>query len=459
MEPANILMGNENTEKEITACRAQAQLLESFISIARSPAEKNKLNKTLQKTLDIAIELNGAEKGSIFLLDENGVVKESILTRSNNSAERQARLVGTVLDRGLAGWVQHHRKAAHVNDTEKDDRWLKLPNQPYEARSALAVPIMRQDRMLGLLTLLHSQPAQFNPGTVELCCMTADQIAVILDNANLYTKLDMAKQKIENYSRTLDLEMEKGRKLQKDFLPDKLPVLNGWEMAADLHSALRVSGDFYDAFTLSDRYLMFVIGDVCDKGVGAALFMALFRSLIRAYVGMSFPSDTSPAADNLRPMEILEAINSTENYIATLHGHSGMFATLVCGVLNHSNGELTYINAGHEPPIVIGSRGIKHVLMPTGPAVGISSGSKYTRKKVQLERGDTLIGYTDGVTEAESEKGIRFTRDRLHDIVAEPPPSAIEMLQRIESALFKHIKNAPRGDDITILTLRRKPVD
>ena len=187
-------------------------------------------------------------------------------------------LTGTVLKDGLAGWVMRHRRIGLIADTEKDDRWFNLPDQPYAVRSAMAVPIIRDDEMLGILTLLHPQPGIFHQGTVDVMEVTAGQLGLALESAKLYSKLDQ-------YSRALDAELEKGRQIQKEFLPRELPRLPGWDLAACFHPARQVAGDFYDEFVLPNGCLAVVIGDVCDKGVGSALFMALIRSLIRVFTG------------------------------------------------------------------------------------------------------------------------------------------------------------------------------
>ena len=452
----------EHLDKEVAVCRAQEHLLRSFVRIAHSQTDENKLMTTLQKALEISIELTGADKGSIFLLDEKGVVKESILTRSEDSPDKRAKLVGAVLDGGLAGWVRKRWEAALIEDTEKDNRWKVLPDQPYIARSALAVPILHQDKMLGIMTLLHSAPRHFDSDSVELSRMTAAQVAIILDNANLYVTLEQsfqelgrAKKEIEIYSSALDREMQKGRKLQKDFLPGTLPVIPGWEMAAALYPAIQVSGDFYDAFELGGKKLILVIGDVCDKGVGAALFMALFRSLIRVYAGQSHSADTVSGRAPER-ISLGGVIQQTNDYIATLHDRSDMFATLFYGELDTASGELNYINAGHEPPIVVGRGGVRHLLSGTGPALGLFDGTEYRIDTIHLNPGETLIGYTDGVTEAGSIAGALYTRERLHGIVAAPSDSAAETLQHLESDLFRFMEQAPRLDDITLLVVRRK---
>lgn len=448
------------TEK--SAYMAQSELLENLVAMARSSTEKEMLKVTLKNTLDVATKLTGAERGSLFLYDRKGAVSASILTRKDATAEESTQLIGIVLDKGLAGWVSRNHKIGLIVDTDTDERWLTLPNQPYVVRSALAVPIIRGEQLLGLLTLLHGEPGYFNSEHAHLMEVTADQIALTLENAQLYTQLDKTKKALEN-------ELEKGRQIQHDFLPERILQLPDWEIAACFHPARQVAGDFYDVFDLPHGMVGLAIADVCDKGVGAALFMALFRSLIRLFSGQIFLEQAdyrppefvtclaaNPKQDtNLAYTEPLKAVPLTNNYIAHTHSQMSMFATMFFGVLDPATGWLSYINGGHEPPIIVGPSGIKGRLKPTGPAVGMMPDMKFKVQQVQLEPGDILIGYTDGVTEAHCPAGTFFGEQKLLSLVEEATPSAQVLLDQIVKHVCAHIADTDQFDDITILAVRR----
>ena len=267
----------------------------------------------------------------------------------------------------------------------------------------------------------------------------------------------------------VEFELEKGQKIQQDFLPSNIPSFPDWNIATCFFPAGKVSGDFYDVFTLADGNVGLVIADVCDKGVGSALYMALFRSLIRVFAEQAAFCDPTaitginrscneltsvPSVENQQLMH-LRAVPFTNNYIAQTHGEEGMFATLFFGVLNPTTGQLCYINGGHEPLYMIDKKGVKKNLDPTGPAVGLFPNSAYDIGKIQFEPGDMLIGYTDGVTEARSPQDELFTRNRLRSLIEQPFNSATELLERIKKNLFSFIDIAPRGDDVTMLAVQR----
>lgn len=454
-------------QNEIAGFQAQTVLLESLVTMAQTSAEEGVIKAALQKTLDLAADLTCTEKGSLFLLEPSSEkIVDAILTRAEVKPEQRAKLIGSVLDKGLAGWVSDRRQVGLITDTENDDRWLTLPNQPYVVGSALAVPILKGEQLLGILTLLHSQRNHFTEKTAELMAAIANQIALVLENVRLYGKLD-------TYSRALNNELEKGRQIQIDFLPYDIPKLTEWEIVACFYPAKQVAGDFYDAFTLPDNQIGLVIADVCDKGVGAALFMALFRSLIRIFSEQTklegnaadLLEEHKPAngdwigesiSTNLAHLNALQAVSLANDYVGENHWQMSMFATLFFGVLDPETGLLSYINGGHEPLFILDKNGIKQSLNSTGPAVGMMPGSKFKVQQVRLEPGEILIGYTDGVTEAKCPEGKLFTDKRLKELVEQSTETASELIERIKTSLFNYMEDAPQFDDITMLAVHKK---
>jgi serine phosphatase RsbU (regulator of sigma subunit) len=255
------------------------------------------------------------------------------------------------------------------------------------------------------------------------------------------------------WAKSLERELEIGREIQQSFLPEELPKLPGWEIAATFQPARQVAGDFYDAFPLSGgSRIGLVVADVCDKGVGAALFMALFRSLLRAFTERAFAGDVA-AEDGPR---LLSTVVSTNDYIARTHGRSNMFATAFVAVLDPGSGSVAWINAGHEAPVVIGpSRTLADRLPPTGPALGMMPDMRFTSRETVLAPGETLFAFTDGVTDSKDPSGGFFSEERLLELVSKGAPSAKDLLDRVETAVASHSAGCERSDDITMLAVRR----
>lgn len=281
-------------------------------------------------------------------------------------------------------------------------------------------------------------------------------------------------EQVEAYSKALNTEMIRGQEMQKNFLPDNLPQRFGWEFSAFFKPARQVSGDFYDVFELPDGSVGLVIADVCDKGVGAALFMALFRSLIRIFSGQtSLQGLDCRITENLEEIrrypdekniagathnDALKAVRLTNDYIVKNHGDLAMFATVFFGVLNPANGDLIYINGGHDPLYILDTSGrVKDHLGPTGPAVGVRADAKLAERQTRLEPGDILFGYTDGVTEARNTSGEFFTEKNLLALLKVGANTAPDLLNSISEALQAYTADAEQFDDITMLAVRRAP--
>ena len=251
------------------------------------------------------------------------------------------------------------------------------------------------------------------------------------------------------HARSMERELEIGRRIQKDFLPEALPREGGWEIASLFQPARQVSGDFYDAFPTAEGALALVVADVCDKGVGAALYMALFRSLLRSHAELH--GSTAMAVPAARSVVAL-----TNDYIARTHGRSNMFATVFFGLLDPASGDLAWVNGGHEPPVLRRGSGAIERLAPTGPAVGMLPEAAFEARHVRLEPGDLLLAFTDGVTEERDASGAFFGEERLGALLREPLESAATLLARLEADVRAFRGDTDPSDDVTVLAVRRE---
>ena len=200
---------------------------------------------------------------------------------------------------------------------------------------------------------------------------------------------------------------------------------------------------------MTDGTIGLVIADVCDKGLGAALFMTLFRSLIRALSSMSalaLPELTGGLSTSKR---LKNAVSLTNNYVAVTHDKTSMFATIFLGILDPRTGVLAYVNGGHVPPMLINQHGVREILKRTGPAVGVAPDADYAINEVVMERGDILFGYTDGLTAGEffSEMGL------VPSLVGGQPLTS--MLEQVLKLVMDYSTGTQQVDDITMLAVRR----
>lgn len=262
-------------------------------------------------------------------------------------------------------------------------------------------------------------------------------------------------------------EMAVARNIQRDFLPETLPVAMGLQLEAVLNPAREVSGDFYDAFPLPPSGTMvLVVGDVCDKGVGAALFMALFRSLIRASadpvgggaIQMIGGRRTlvRNAIEAAAPVDLLTRVAGfTNDYIARLHGRTNMFATVFLAALDPQAGRLDYVNGGHDPALIVAPDGAIRELKPTGPALGLMPDMMFGAGEAMLGRGDTFVAFTDGLVEARNAAGEAFGAERLRAALRAQRGAASQMVRGVLEALAAFTGAAEPHDDVTLLAATR----
>ena len=268
------------------------------------------------------------------------------------------------------------------------------------------------------------------------------------DLGNSFNKMALdLKSHIEDLRRTtaekerMGKELDLARGIQQSFLPETAPRVPGFDLAALNTPALEVGGDFFDFIPVALDQWGLVIADVSGKGFPAALFMALSRTMLRANA-MGNPT-------------VVQTINRANNMISE-EGRANMFVTLFYGVLDPGHMTLTYVNAGHNPPFVTDRKGGDIVMLAArGIALGIMSDVDFEEKKVTLHEGDTLLLYTDGVTEAVNRKGDMFGQEKLAKLVAENQKlPAQQIIKIIEQNVITHAEGLPQFDDITLMVVK-----
>lgn len=272
-----------------------------------------------------------------------------------------------------------------------------------------------------------------------------------------YQQLQAAQAELIRLNR-LEEELAVARRIQQSFLPRVLPQPSGWRIAAFSRGAQAVGGDFFDTITLPNGQIGLVVADACGKGVTAALFVALSRSLLRAasQAAGSIQDDGDASAAIL-----LHAVSLTNDYICREHSDSMMFVTLFYGLLDPATGVMQYINAGHNPPLRIGRDGaVIEELSEGALPIGIVTGQTYDVRALQIAPGEKLVAFSDGITEAMNPAGELFGDDRLQALLrAQAQSAADELVAAAVSAVDAFAQGAPQSDDITLLVVERLPAD
>jgi serine phosphatase RsbU (regulator of sigma subunit) len=310
-------------------------------------------------------------------------------------------------------------------------------------RPIAALPIISQESgqpIGGILLELRILQQTWTAGSVA-------QLGPVLQS--LADQISSHLQNVAEYQRSVELqhvqqELRLAAQIQSSFLPREIPNLPGWTLAVSYQPAGELSGDFFDLIQLSDERLGLVIADVAGKGLGASLYMALCRTLIRTFA-MEYPN---------RPDIVLSETNERILQDASAE----LFITTFYGVLDLKNSRLSYCNAGHNPAFLFGPEGEAPLdsLQLTGVPIGIETDRKWERREILIEPGGTLLLYSDGITEGQNLQGDEFGLERLQHSAGEyagKPPN--EMQENVLAALNDFVGDAPQFDDITMLVLRR----
>lgn len=468
-------------------------LILTILPLGQALSAEKDMNRLLERILLETMSLCNADAGTLYLPTEDKTLRFAMMhTRSLGIAlggttgkEIPFRALplydaesGEPNFRNVATYVALKGESINVADIYMDELFDFTGTKAFDAQnnyctiSNLTIPLRDHDNdVIGVLQLINAQdpesgaPIPFSNYLQQVAESLASQASVALHNKTL---LDHQQRMVK-----IERDMEIARQIQANFLPESLPQSPGWEFEACFYPARTVAGDFYDVFNLPSQHPCIVIADVCDKGVGAALYMALIRSLIRAFSQEGYSDSKGmylqggdaqkPTAQVLTTLldnlDILSSVVQTNNFLVANHYQLNMFATVFLGVIDPHTNVLTYINAGHNPPIVFNNRdGVKERLLPSGPAVGIFPATNFTIRQTQLEPDDFLFTFTDGVSDARSPAGKQFSDQRIRDVLtASPVASARQALDQLENILWAHIADAEQYDDITMLVVHRRP--
>lgn len=351
-------------------------------------------------------------------------------------------------DRSGSGQVMRTQRPLFINrgaeDEDQDDEsawiteWLEIEN----FSAAAILPLIVEGRSIGVLVINVRAPRAFDPSEIRFLQVIANQAAIAIERARLREE-EVARQRLEE-------ELSLGRQIQMSMLPPACPYFPGWDIVASYEPAMQVGGDFYDFFPVPGELaglLGLVIADVSDKGVPAALFMALCRTIIRN--------------NALRGRPPADALVWANRYIQE-DSQSDLFLSAFYGVLNTDDGEFTFANAGHNPPLWW--RSARQQIEPldaSGIVLGVLDDVSLDERTIQIAEKDVLILYTDGVTEAINARFEEFGVSRLETAVADtlhtqPDADAETIKQAILNAVGTFTGNVTQFDDITLLIARRQ---
>ncbi len=337
-----------------------------------------------------------------------------------------------------AGLVMHTQHPLLVEDLATNDPtpwntdWMTAEG----FRGHAVVPLIVEGRSIGTLVIDNRQPRIFNENELQFLRLMANQAALAIEKSRLHHE-EIERLKMEE-------ELAVAHKIQLSLLPETLPTLPGWEFSAVYRPARAVSGDFYDCFELPGRAkrLGIIIADVSGKGVPAALFMSLSRSIIR-----------TKALTGCRPSTAL----SRANVLITRDSRSNLYLTACYALLDVVTGRLVYVRAGHNFPLWWHAPTSElRLLNAKGIILGAFESVKLEERTIDLTHGDIVVFYTDGVTEAINANEELFGEERLYDLVREnSQASAPQLAELIAKAVDEFVGDTLQSDDCTLFLLKR----
>jgi serine phosphatase RsbU (regulator of sigma subunit) len=319
--------------------------------------------------------------------------------------------------------------------------------KPENLRAGLRLPLYVEDRLTGVLIVQSTRKGSFNPSESALLQAFADQAALAIQRAGLVSalrrkidELEAAQADLVKKER-LERELELARQVQQSVLPRSFPIAKGYDFAARNEPARQVGGDFYDIFEPAPGLIGLVIGDVSDKGMASALYMALTRSLLLA-----------EARRETSPRKVLKSVN----HLLLEMGEPARFVSVFYGIIDTAASELTYARAGHDYPFLL-REGEAQVLTAEGKVLCVFEGDEFSleERRISLKSGDRLVLYTDGLTDAPDPEGRFFEIERLLPLFQECASlSPFDMCEKVFLTLEKHRSDAEQFDDMTLLVVQ-----
>ena len=371
----------------------------------------------------------------IFLYDAEAELLE-LKVAVGYDEETIGRIRRLRLGQGLLGHAALERATIVTADLARDPRAIPARTvDGRDTRSEVAVPIIFRDRLLGVVVVESSDPYYFTPERVQILEALASQMAVSINNAQLFQQVLQKEQKLE-------ADFALARDLQSSMLPVAVPELEGFEVASAYRPAESLGGDYIDYIWLDKGVLGLAIGDVSGKGVAAAMTMAAARSALRF-----------AARINTSPSQVLYHTNRR----LYRDVKKRMFITLFYATLDLGSRTLRWSNAGHHPPLLLRADGTREELEKGGTVLALFDKSRYESEQTELRPGDLLCCYTDGVIEARNPQDEEFGKARLEEILHKKAGSpAKEVVRVVMAELKRFARGAGQHDDIALFVLRTR---
>ena len=457
-EGVSLLDALVSTSKQVAVAIENVRLAESreneayintvLLQAAEMVAASSELNFTLENILHLLPLVVGVDTSFVYELSKN---RQRLILRSKTSLEWKRSLKKlpnsiNLKNRSIFSRIIESESPVFFRlNGDPVQKWVSLKEEDIIAEEnhltfnepmLIIFPLFSREDRFGILVVQESEHNfEYRVKKVEILSGISSHISMAFQNEKLKNEM------IE--SERLKKELQLAHEIQRTFLPKKIPIITGWNISAKWLPAKQVGGDFYDAFYLADNKLGILVADVSDKGLPAALYMTVARTLLHA-----------EAIEGWDPDETLGRVNR----ILLNNSREGLFVTCVYAVVDLITGQINYANAGHNQPLCL-RKGSKYVewLRKGGMPLGVSETLQLKNESFILQPGDIMLMYTDGVTEMRNPEGDFFGEERLvnnlYSYISKP---YTDLIQYLEEKFFDFQKSAVQADDLTLISLERK---
>jgi sigma-B regulation protein RsbU (phosphoserine phosphatase) len=413
---------NQTIVFEKAGAKASAPM-QALIRAGQVLSENKPLVELFPVILDLAIQAVNAQRGVLLILEG-----DTLVPRAHKGD-------GFRISTGVRDRVLNDKASILVRDAQLDEAFKgRMSIVEQKVHSMMAVPLQTKDRIIGLIYL--DSPfvlREFTKDDLSLLTVMANVAAIRIENARLA--------EVEEAERVMVRDLSQAAEIQRGALPEHAPKLAGVDLAGYNAPCRTVGGDYYDFFPYPDGRVALALGDVSGKGMPASLMMMALHA--RVHVLAEDPGN-------------LGAFMSRLNKATCLTCPRNRFVTFFFCVINPATGETVFANAGHNPPIVVRTSGETELLENGGPPLGIIAMAPYAEQRINLGRGDLLVLYSDGVTEANNANYDEFGEERFIEVLWRNRTQPAEVIaEAVTTALYAFAAGAPPADDITLVVAKR----
>jgi sigma-B regulation protein RsbU (phosphoserine phosphatase) len=422
------------TKKKSTPMRSYIRKLESLIDAAKQLNTTFDLDKLLSIILDHAMKNLNAARGTIYLIDERTQEIWSKVVKGTGLVEIRLP-IGT----GISGTVAKTGKTINVKDASKDKRFYSaIDNKSgFHTKTMLCRPMRnRNGAIIGVFQIINKRRGVFNRNDEIFLDAFSEHASLALENARLH-QADLEHARV-------DKEIQIAAEMQQQLFPKEIIQIPSYELSATVQPCASIGGDSYDIISLKDGKFAITIADVSGKGIPAALLVSTLHALLRVFLQYQ--------------IELVELVRRL-NTLVYNNSPAERFITFFIMIFDPVHHKFIYVNAGHNPPFLFRKyRNNISELMASGLPLGMVEEEKFEINQIDLQQGDTLVLYTDGVTEAANKKHQQYGEENLRECVLKNFDMTADMIKgSIVKDVQGFIGNNPMSDDLTLVVLKRDP--